>query len=177
MTIQRHSAVPESMFADCGAVTLAPVADLHLCQLVAWPTEQAAVAGKAAQAAGCAAAPGPGQTMAGEAAALLRIAPLRWWLVGIDAPALPVEQGAVLDLSHAFTAIRIIGEASAELLNRHLPLDLRPMSFPPGRVATTHWHGTAVTVWRRQDDWQLFIPRSFARDLAAMLGRSAGEAV
>ena len=175
MNIKRQSALPDSMFADLGPVTLAPVPDLLLFQLAAWPGALAAVAERAASLAGCAAAPAPGQAVTGAAAVLLRIAPLRWWLVGADAPALPVEQGVALDLSHAFTCIRLAGEASADVLNRHLSLDLRPAQFGPGRVATTNWHGSAVTVWRREDDWRLFIPRSSARDLVGMLVLSNGE--
>ena len=175
MNIKRQAALPDSMFADHGPVTLAPVPDLLLFQWAAWPGTLAAVAERAASLAGCAAAPAPGQAVNGAAAVLLRTAPLRWWLVGADAPSLPAEQGAILDLSHAFTCIRLTGETSADLLNRHLPLDLRPQRFGPDRVATTHWHGSAVTLWRRADEWHLFIPRSFARDLAAMLAQSAAQ--
>ena len=175
MNLKRQGAVSDSTFAGRGPVSVRSVPDLRLHQLAAWPGALAAVAEQAAAQAGCAAPPAPGEAVVGKQAALLRTGPLRWWLMGAEAPMLPVEEGVALDLSHAFTCIRLAGEASADVLNRHLSLDLRPAQFGPGRVATTNWHGSAVTVWRREDDWRLFIPRSFARDLAAMLAQSAAQ--
>ena len=39
------------------------------------------------------------------------------------------ELGTTLEISHSFTCISISGECATLLLNRHLPIDLRSVSF------------------------------------------------
>ena len=134
---------------DAGAaeVVLGEIGELRLHQIAAWPDCIATVGKIAARAAGVAAAPGPGRAVqAAESAAinsaaatdatsaesakstapespppaLLRIEPLKWWLIGAPlAPDIGPQQGAVLDLSHARTRLRIAGPRAAEFLNRH----------------------------------------------------------
>ena len=120
-------------------VVLREVRDLNLHQIAAWPDTLAQVGEKAAQGAGVDAAPGPcasavcavdGATQS----ALLRVEPLKWWMLGGTVPRLAPEQGTTLDLSHSRTHLRITGPQAATLLNRHLPLDLREGSFPEGAV-------------------------------------------
>ena len=59
--------------------------------------------------------------------------------------------------------------------NRHLPLDLRPASFPVGSVASTAFHHVGVTLWRSDDGFELFLPRGFALSLWEMLLESAAQ--
>ena len=122
---------------DNVGVKIEEVRDLMLHQIAAWPESIESVGKQAAKAAGCKLAPGPCQAETGKKATMLRIEPLKWWLVGGETDALDAEQGATLDISHSRTQIRISGDEAANYLNRHLSLDLREESFPVGSVAST----------------------------------------
>ena len=96
---------------------------------------------------------------------MLRIEPMKWWLLGVAAPAFDAEQAATLDLSHSRTRLCVTGDDAAEFLNRHFPLDLREASFPVGSVASSATHHVGVTLWRSTEGYELFIPRGFALSL------------
>lgn len=156
-------------------VVLREVPDLRLSQVAAWPDTLTAVGARAASAVGAAGPGGPGKAVTGAGGALLRIEPLKWWLVGGTAPVLAAQEGAVLDLSHSRTWLRVVGADAANLLCRHLPLDLREASFPAGSVASTAFHHVGVTLWHSGDGHELFIPRGFALSLWEMLLESAAQ--
>ncbi len=143
-------------------VTLCEVRDLTLWQVAAWPDTLGVVSEKAAAAAAT-------------NGMLLHIEPLKWWLVGAQAPELQADQGAVLDLSHSRTHVKIFGPEATTLLNRHLPLDFRDASFPAGSVASTAFHHVGVTLWRSGDGYELLLPRGFAASLWQMLLESAAQ--
>ena len=67
---------------DDSEVTLAEMVGLSLIQLAAWPDTLGSVAVKAADIIGAEAAPGPGRAAVTQKGTLLRIEPLKWWLVG-----------------------------------------------------------------------------------------------
>jgi len=161
--------------SDGAGVILTEIRDLELHQVAAWPDTLQAVGKQAAKAAGCRSAPGPCRAEFGGNAALLRVEPLKWWMVGAMAPGLDAEQGSTLDLSHSRTRIRITGRDAAGFLNRHLSLDLREASFPPGTVASTVIHHVGVTLWRCDRGYDLFIPRGFALSLWQGLVESATQ--
>jgi len=192
--------------AGAAEVILGEVGDLALYQIAAWPDRVDVVGKIAARAAGVAAAPGPGRAVeAAESAAinsaaatdakmatsaesakstvpespppaLLRIEPLKWWLIGAPlAPDIGPQQGAVLDLSHARTRLRIAGPRAAEFLNRHLPLDLRAAAFPEGAVASSQLHHVGVTLWRSRRGYELFIPRGYALSVWEVLLQTAAQ--
>ncbi len=169
-------------------VVLREIPGLTLHQIAAWHDTVTQVGEKAAQAAGVEFAPGPGAatvSIPGEASAnassqamssaLLRIAPLQWYLLGSAAPQLNPEQGTTLDISHSRTHLRITGAQTVKLLNRHLPLDLREASFPEGAVASSALHHVSITIWRSQQGYELFIPRGFALSLWEVLLESAAQ--
>lgn len=144
-------------------VTLTEVQDLCLHQMVAWP-EKLTEVGKLATA-----------HADDNGASVLRIEPLKWWLVGCAAAELDVEQGTTLDLSHSRTQVRVSGERAVDLLNRHLPLDLREQAFPVGSVASTAFHHVGITLWRSEAGYELFLPRGFALSLWEGLLESAEQ--
>lgn len=146
----------------CG-ITLTEVPDLYLYQVAAWPDTLADVAQLAAKQA---------ETGQGD---LLRIEPLKWWLVGCEAAELDAEQGTVLDLSHSRVRVRVAGECAVDLLNRHLPLDLREGAFPVGSVASSAFHHVGVTLWHSEAGYELFLPRGFALSLWELLCESAEQ--
>lgn len=147
----------------CG-VTLAEVPGLCLQQMAAWPDTLQAVGKRAAE-----------QVAQHEQATLLRIEPLKWWLVGCGTAELSAEQGTALDLSHSRVQVRVSGDKAVDLLNRHLPLDLREQAFPAGSVASTGFHHVGVTLWRSEAGYELFLPRGFALSLWELLRESAEQ--
>ncbi len=160
------------------AIVLREVPDLQLQQISAWPDTLDQVATIAAQAAGVDAAPGPGAAATASKSprrALLRVEPLKWWLIGGQAPEISPQEGATLCLSHSRTHLQITGRQATTLLNRHLPLDLRPTAFPVDTVAASALHHVGVTLWHSRQGWELFIPRGFALSLWEVLVETATQ--
>ena len=147
-------------------LTEAPIGALW--QVAAWPDRLAAAGAGAAAAAGAKGAPGPGGAVTGQTALLLRTEALKYWIVADTAlprPDLSAGDAAVLDLGHARTRIRLAGPAWRALMARLVPLDLRAEAFPDRAVASTALHHVGVTLMRRGDTLDLYIPRSFALSL------------
>jgi heterotetrameric sarcosine oxidase gamma subunit len=160
-------------------VVLSEIRRFALTQIAAWPETAAATGADVARAAGCHAAPGPGQMAAGPKATLLRVEPLKWWLIEQTASEiqlrLPIQAGAVLDLSDSRTWIHLDGSAAGPLLSHFLPLDLREAAFPCGAVASSAFHHVGVTLWRVRSGFNLLLPRSFAASLWELLIASAEQ--
>ena len=106
---------------------------------------------------------------------MLRIEPLKWWIIGSKIEALSAEEGSILDLSHSRTHLRISGNDSISFLNRNLPIDLRETSFPLNSVASTVFHHCSVTLWRSKKGYELFLPRAFALSLWEVLLETAAQ--
>ena len=160
-------------------ITLSEVTAFSMLQLSAWPHSLQALAREAACIAASDTAPLPGLAIEGGNGTLMRIEPLKWWLLSRSAVAEPTsvaaENGAVLDLSSSRTWITLRGPQAADLLNRFLPLNLSDRAFPPGAVASTAFHHVGVTLWRDRDGFNLLLPRSFAATLWEMLTASAAQ--
>ena len=146
-------------------VILREVPDLVLHQVAVWPESIDAVGQRLAELVGADSAAGPCRAATGAHGAMLRIEPMKWWLVGIEAPEFDAEQAVTLDLSHSRTRLCVSGDDAAEFVNRHFPLDLREASFPVGSVASSATHHVGVTLWHSPDGYELFIPRGFALSL------------
>lgn len=158
-------------------VTFAEVTGFGLYRIAGWPDTMAKVARRAAEAAGSKDAPGPGRSVAGDTGALLRVEPLAWWMFR-ETDRTPVAElgaadGVILDLSASRRLIRITGPQTPALLNAFLPLDLRESQFVPDSVASSAFHHVGVTLWRDDDTWNLFLPRSFSGSLVELLSESA----
>jgi heterotetrameric sarcosine oxidase gamma subunit len=156
-------------------VTLREIPGLQLHQIAAWPDTLSETGGAAAAAAGISEAPSLRQSATGTHGSLLRTSPLTWWLIDAAAPDLPPEAGTSLDLSHALTRVRIDGDQAIDLINRHLPLDLREDAFPEGSVATSALHHVGVTLWHSRGGFELFLPRGFALSLWQLLLTTAAQ--
>ncbi|MEJ2177786.1 MAG: sarcosine oxidase subunit gamma [Gammaproteobacteria bacterium] len=151
------------------------VNDLILQQVAAWPQTLNQVGELAAQFAEAAEAPGPGRSTITEKGAILRIEPLKWWLIGIDAVDIEPDLGSTLDLSHSRTLLRLTGPKAPLLLNRFLPIDLRDSQFREGAVASSAMHHVGITLWRSTAGYELFIPRGFALSTWEVLFESAQQ--
>ncbi|MCP4470811.1 MAG: sarcosine oxidase subunit gamma [Gammaproteobacteria bacterium] len=139
--------------------------DLVLHQVAAWQDSIDAVGKSLAKLIGAKSVAGPCGSVSGSKGAMLRIEPMKWWLVGVAAPEFDAEQAVTLDLSHSRTRVCVSGDDAAAFLTRHFPLDLREASFPAGSVASSATHHVGVTLWRSEDGYELFIPRGFSLSL------------
>jgi heterotetrameric sarcosine oxidase gamma subunit len=148
---------------------------LVMHQVAAWPDTIVEVGAIVAGAAGADSAPGPRQASVGSTGTLLRIEPLKWWIIGTTAPTVDPEIGNTLDVSHSRTQVRVSGPQSVQFLNRHMSLDLREASFQVGAVGSTVIHHVGVTLWRSEDGYELFLPRGFALSLWEGFVESAGQ--
>jgi len=146
-------------------VILREPSNLVLHQVAAWRDSIDEVGKALAKLIGADAAAGPCSAVTGSKGSMLRIEPMKWWLVGIEAPGFKADKAVTLDLSHSRTRVCVSGDDAAEFLNRHFPLDLREASFPPGSVASSATHHVGVTLWRSADGYELLIPRGFALSL------------
>ena len=146
-------------------VVLREVPDLVLHQVAAWPQSIDEVGQSLAKLVGADTAAGPRNAATGAQGAMLRIEPMKWWLVGVAAPAFDADKAVTLDLSHSRTRLCVSGADAAEFVNRHFPLDLREAAFPVGAVASSVTHHVGVTLWHSPDGYELFLPRGFALSL------------
>tara|TARA_Y100001960_G_C14740669_1_gene862843 strand:- start:1220 stop:1780 length:561 start_codon:yes stop_codon:yes gene_type:complete len=106
---------------------------------------------------------------------MMRIEPLKWWIIGSDIPLISTEEGTTLDLSHSFTHLEIKGACSTIFLNRFLPIDLREKSFPVNSTASSSIHHVSIKLWRSEKSYNLFIPRGFALSLWEIFLESAAQ--
>ncbi len=156
-------------------VTLTEVKGLTLWQLAAWPDTVQRVAQGVATQLSLSAAPGFGKVESNGAVSMLRIEPLKFWVIGSALTELDANDGVIIDLSHSRTHMRITGSHAVTLLNSYLPLDLREQSFPVGTVASSAFHHIGVTLWRSADGYELFTPRGFAVSVWELLVESAAQ--
>lgn len=151
--------------ADETGVVLEEIRDLVLHQVAAWQDSIDAVAKILVDLTAAETAAGPCSATTGSKGTMLRIEPMKWWLYGVEAPAIDSKEGMTLDVSHSRTHVRVTGSEASAFLNRHFPLDLREQSFPVGSVASSVTHHVGVTLWRSSEGYELFIPRGFALSL------------
>jgi sarcosine oxidase subunit gamma len=76
----------------------------------------------------------------------------------------PVKEGLcrVFDLSHARVCINLKGTATAAVLAKGTPLDLRPHRFPQGHCARTWCAGFTVVLDRVADGIDVYVDSSLA---------------
>lgn len=106
--------------------------------------------------------PAPNSLIKKGAAMLVWTSREQAFLIGADAPDLS-GIAATTDQSGGWSALRLSGEKAAEVLMRHVPLDLRSAAFPVGRaVRAPLGHMSAVLI--REDAGFLILTfRSMAR--------------
>ena len=89
--------------------------------------------------------------------------------------ALSAADGAVSDLSHGRSVLRLEGDAAVDILAKGMAIDLHATAFPPGRVVQTMIHHVDVLVHRRAvTAFDLVVLRGFAQFFAEWL-LNAGE--
>lgn len=154
------------------ALRLGERRDMRILQVAVWPETLAGTGRWMAELGGAAAAPGPGRSIPWAGGRLLRVEPLKWWVVNADAAAsgqlaaIGSDQGAVLDLSHARTVMRIAGQRAGDLLARFMAIDFADGRFPDGSVAAGRFdHMTAIVArcdTGKVPEFEVYVHRSFA---------------
>ena len=175
-------------------VILSEIRSTIINQVAVWPDTLNDIGTKVSQSLNLEKYPEANKVVSSKNIAMLRIEPLKWWVVspgGIEYqdlidPSISIlksleeyidlsDKSSFLDLSHSRTHVRILGQDSTTLLNRHLPIDLRENSFPMNSVATTSFHHCSVTLWRSVEGYELFLPRAFALSLWEILIETASQ--
>ena len=106
---------------------------------------------------------------------LWRIEPLKWWAIDKEIN-FSEELGTTLEISHSFTCISISGECATLLLNRHLPIDLRSVSFSECSSASSAIHHVSIKLLKYSDNnYYLFIPRGFGLSIWEILLETAKQ--
>ena len=144
---------------------LSEIKNLQLTQVAAWPNTINKVGSYIANHLNFNEYATPNKAIVNNSAVMMRIEPLKWWILGSKIPVLSSDDGTSLDLSHSFTHLEISGPSASLFLNRHLPLDLRDKCFPVNSVAASAIHHVSVKLWRADSAYHLFIPRGFALSL------------
>lgn len=174
---ERASPFAGAVSAGRAGVRLASLPRGSLWQVACWPDAYEGVGGALGEALGCE-GPAPGRIAIGsEDRLLIRVEPLKWWIIGPDGADCPVtpgpDQGAWLAMSHDQAGIAVEGEEAAELLKRFVSIDLRERSFPDLSYATTLAHHMITRVLRRDRDgvprYEVLVMRSYADDLHGLL--------
>ena len=159
---------------ECGIV-FCENKSLILYQVGAWPDSLVSVGEKISSELNLEMYPQPCKAVQSEDVAMLRVEPLKWWILGSEVSELPSEKGSTLDISHSRTHIKIAGVQVKNLLNRFLPIDFREQSFPINSLASTTFHHVGVTIWRSKDNYEIFIPRGFTSSLWDLILENAGQ--
>lgn len=117
----------------------------------------------------------PNKAVTNDKFVMMRIEPLKWWLLGSEIPLISTDQGTTLDLSHSYTQILVSGTNEKTFLNRFMSIDLREKSFPLSSVASSAIHHVSVKLWRSEDGYNIFIPRGFALSLWELFNQAASQ--
>ena len=154
---------------------LSEIKNLQLTQVAAWPDSINKVGSYIANHLNLNEYAPPNKAIVNNSVVMMRIEPLKWWIIGSDVPMLSSNEGTSLDLSHSFTHLEISGPSDSLFLNRHLPLDLRDKYFPVNSVASSAIHHVSVKLWRSDSGYHLFIPRGFALSLWEIFLETANQ--
>ena len=156
-----------------GGIILAEVQAATQMQFAAWPDTLDHMGDVASATAGVAAVPAAGRVSRAGDVSLLRVEPLKWWLVSpaplAKSPVVASGVGAVLDIADARCWITVTGPRAATLLAHSVPIDLRPTAFADDAVVSSAIHHVGVTLWRADDGFNLLVPRSYAASIWLLL--------
>jgi methylglutamate dehydrogenase subunit D len=162
-----------------GGCRLREITTWSLLQVVAWPEQLAAVEAAVATAVGTVPRERGTLVRAGNCA-LFRVAPDVIWVLG-DGRTMPEiridsAQGCTTKLTDGRQWFRIEGPNVRDALVKVVALDLDPERFGIGQAALTGMHHVPVFLCRIDEDaYDIFMPRSFARDLVHWLADAALE--
>ena len=156
-------------------ITFQEIKNLEIFQISAWPLTLENINFKLSKIINSTHSPHFNKSLSFNDIHILRIEPLKFWIIGKVNIDIGSDQATILDLSHAFTSIEVRGSEVTNFFNRHLPLDLRDQSFPVNSIASSAIHHVSIKLWRTDKGYRLFIPRGFALSIWEMLLETASQ--
>ena len=118
----------------------------------------------------------PGTVCQIQNARFVRVEPLKWWLLNDENDvfqSMSEDIAMRLDLSHSFVQLKISGKNARTILSHHIPVDMRDTQFPINKLVTTSLHHVGIKLWRAQNCWYIFMPRSFSESLWQLICKTA----
>ena len=179
--VKRFSALESNYLIGINSVNnesrlqLSEIKNLQLTQVAAWPDSINKVGSYIANHLNLNEYATPNKAIVNNSVVMMRIEPLKWWIIGSGVPMLSSDDGTSLDLSHSLTHLEISGPSASLFLNRHLPLDLREKNFPVNSIASSAIHHVSVKLWRSDVGFHLFIPRGFTLSLWEIFLETASQ--
>lgn len=164
-------------------VTLSETQPGSIVQVAAWPGQEAAVSIEIADLMRLELPAGPGGGVATGTSAVFGIAPGKFLAVS-EAEGLGdslrqvigTSLGAVTDLSHGRTAIRIAGPKAEWVLAKFFAIDFAVDAFPVGKGVAAMHHDIFASIQRTgPDQFDLYVFRSFARSFWHSLCQASEE--
>ncbi|MEX0956101.1 MAG: sarcosine oxidase subunit gamma family protein [Rhizobiaceae bacterium] len=154
-----------------------------IVEVVAWPGMEKATLAAIKKAAGLTVPDHPGGGILKADTAGFGFAPRRWLVIdqveGLGAALrteIGSETGAVNDLSHGRTAIRIAGDSAEWVLSKFFGLDFVIGAFPLGEGRSTAHHDIFAQIQRTgKNQFDVYVFRSFARAFWTSLCHAAAE--
>lgn len=124
--------------------------------------------------------PEPGRSRQHDGSLLLWRAPDTWYLVTEDATlvrrVLAAAGSLAVELTGAFTVLRLSGRNVLDLLAKAVTVDLEAPRHAPGAAFTTGTPVAPVTIHRLAgDQFDLYVPRSYAASFVDWLAVLAAE--
>ena len=143
--------------------------NLHLQQIACWPNTLSEMDNYFQKEFNIKGFPNFNKGIIHKEFSLWRMEPLKWWILNKNIT-LPENLGTSLDMSHAFTCIKISGKDTTLLLNRHLPIDLRDqITSQPSSFSSAIHHVSIKLLKYSNNNYYLFIPRGFALSIWEIL--------
>jgi sarcosine oxidase subunit gamma len=164
-------------------VSLTETQPASIVQLAAWPGRQREMLEAIGSVAGSPLPDGAGAGFADGTVAAFGFAPGRFLVIhqeadlyGRFASLIPSDVGAVTDLSHGRTALRLAGPKAGWVLSKLFAVDFSSPAFAVGCGISTSHHDIAAQIQRVGDDrFDLYVFRSFARAAWTLLCRASEE--
>ena len=100
---------------------LSQIKNLRLTQVAAWTDSINKVGSYIANHLNFNEYAKPNKAIVNNSVIMMRIEPLKWWIIGHDVPALSSDDGTSLDLSHSFTHLEISGPSASLFLTDICP--------------------------------------------------------
>lgn len=146
-------------------------ADCPIVQADGWPGSGAAFEAELSRVWDAPLPETVGDVVQAGASRILRIAPRRFWRIGEGLPAAPLgPHGALTPLADGRVLFRLSGPDARRRLQEFIATDWDDPACRPGRAVLAGIHRIPVCVVRlAPDEFELLVPRSFARSVAELL--------
>ena len=125
--VNRSSALESNYFISIkdtkheSQLQLSEIKNLQLTQVAAWPDSINTVGSNVANHLSFSEYALPNKAIVNNSVVMMRIEPLKWWIVDQGFQTLSSHEGTLLDLSHSYTHLEFSGQSASLFLNRQLP--------------------------------------------------------